>query len=193
MKHGILLLLPFLLTGCGHLNGLIDAGDQFGCGVAPGVRCATLSDNFERQERAFAEKARLVVADDEEFAGSDAPAAPAKAARHRQAARTEPASKAPAQPAAAKAETPAKAASLRRPAAKPPVYDERYPRAARTFLEPRRAAEVVMQLWVMPWVDEDGDFHAASRVWLKVKDARWQIERERSRATARAADPGDEE
>ncbi len=34
-------------------------------------------------------------------------------------------------------------------------------------------------------------FHAASRVWLKVKDARWQIERERSRATARAADPGD--
>lgn len=189
MKHGILLLLPVLLTGCGNLHGLIDAGDQFGCGVAPGVRCATLSENFERQERAFAENARLTVADDEEFAGGDAPAATGKRAKHRKTARTEATAKAPEKP-AAQAETPAKAAALRRPAAKSAVFDERYPRAARTFLEPRRAAEVVMQLWVMPWVDADGDFHAESRVWLKVKDARWQIERERSRATARAADPG---
>lgn len=189
MKHGILLLLPLLLAGCGHLNGLIDAGDQFGCGVAPGVRCATLSENFERQEKAFAESARLDVADDEEFAGGDAPAAPVKSVKHRKAARTEKPAKAPEPPAASKA----KPAALRRPASKAPVIDERYPRAARTFLEPRRAAEVVMQLWVMPWVDADGDFHAASRVWLKVKDARWQIERERSRATARAADPGDGE
>lgn len=48
-----------------------------------------------------------------------------------------------------------------------------------------------MALWVMPWVDADGDFHGASRIWLKVEDARWQLERERSRATASTPAPED--
>ncbi len=183
MKQLTILCLPLLLAGCGHLNGLLDAGDQFGCGVAPGVRCATLSENFERQERAFDRAERLEVADDEEFAAGDAPAASVKAA-------VQPSKAAPKTEAKAAATEEKPAAVRRRPTAVKSI-DERYPRAARTFTEPRRAAEVVMQLWVMPWVDSDGDFHAASRVWLKVKDARWQIERERSRATARAADPGD--
>ena len=65
------------------------------------------------------------------------------------------------------------------------------PKLKKTFHEPRRAAEVVMALWVMPWVDADGDFHGASRIWLKVEDARWQLERERSRATASTPAPED--
>ena len=65
MKRLMTLAGAFLLTGCTHLNGLIDAGDEFGCGVAPGVRCAALSENFERQERSFAREAEVAVAETE--------------------------------------------------------------------------------------------------------------------------------
>ena len=60
-----------LLTGCTHLNGFIDAGDEFGCGVAPGVRCAALSENFERQERAFAQEADVPVAEKDPVSPAD--------------------------------------------------------------------------------------------------------------------------
>lgn len=152
-----------LLTGCTHLNGLIDAGDEFGCGVAPGVRCAALSDNFDRQERAFAQEADVPVAEKEPEAPADGKSQ-AKALEKR---------------------------SAQKSAAKAIAFDEQYPKLKKTFHEPRRAAEVVMALWVMPWVDTDGDFHGASRLWLKVEDARWQLERERSRATTSTPAPED--
>ena len=152
-----------LLTGCTHLNGLIDAGDEFGCGASPGVRCAALSENFERQERAFAQESDVAVAEKE----SETPA---------------------------EGKTPAKSSEKRaaqKPAAKAIALDAQYPKLKKTFHEPRRAAEVVMALWVMPWVDTDGDFHGTSRIWLKVEDARWQLERERSRETASTPAPED--
>ena len=152
-----------LLTGCTHLNGLIDAGDEFGCGAAPGVRCAALSENFERQERAFAQGSDVAVAEKESET-------------------------------LAEGKTPAKSSEKRaaqKPAAKAIALDAQYPKLKKTFHEPRRAAEVVMALWVMPWVDTDGDFHGTSRIWLKVEDARWQLERERSRETASTPAPED--
>ena len=47
---------------------------------------------------------------------------------------------------------------------------------------PARAPEKVVMLWVLPWVDAEGDLHGDSRVWVRVKDALWRIERVRSRA-----------
>ena len=88
------------------------------------------------------------------------------------------------------AKSPAKQ-TARKTVAKAVALDDRYPKLKKTFHEPRRAAEVVMALWVMPWVDADGDFHGASRIWLKVEEARWQLERERSRATAETPAPED--
>ncbi len=87
--------------------------------------------------------------------------------------------------------TPPEQRPTKKPAAKAIALDAQYPKLKKTFHEPRRAAEVVMALWVMPWVDADGDFHGASRIWLKVEDARWQLERERSRATASTPAPED--
>lgn len=159
----LMLMAAAMLTGCTHLNGLIDAGDEFGCGVAPGVRCAALSDNFERQERAFERGAEVPVAEKAHAAAADGPSQ-ANASEKR---------------------------AVKNPAAKPLALDAQYPKLKKTFHEPRRAAEVVMALWVMPWVDTEGDFHGASRIWLKVEDARWQLERERSRATASTPAPED--
>lgn len=163
MKQWMTFAAAALLTGCTHLNGLIDAGDEFGCGASPGVRCAALSENFERQERAFAQGSDVAVAEKE----SETPA---------------------------EGKTPAKSSEKRaaqKPAAKAIALDAQYPKLKKTFHEPRRAAEVVMALWVMPWVDTDGDFHGTSRIWLKVEDAHWQLERERSRETASTPAPED--
>lgn len=164
MKKLILTAVVLLTAGCTHLNGLIDAGDEFGCGVAPGVRCAALSENFDRQERRFDENERVPVVTEEDAAASSK------------------------NPAAADAKT---TPAAKKPVAKAVALDAQYPRLKKTFHEPRRAAEVVMALWVMPWVDTDGDFHGASKIWLKVQDARWQIERERSRAVADTPAPED--
>ena len=133
-----------MLTGCAGLTGLIDAGDEFGCGVTPGVRCATLSQNHDAAEN------RIRIRETTELIAAD--------------------------PAATK--TPAKAKHARK-------TDAALARVAKTnrTREPARSSEEVMMLWVMPWVDTEGDFHAVSRVWVKVKEARWQIERERTRAT----------
>ena len=163
MKRLMTLAGALLLTGCTHLNGLIDAGDAFGCGVAPGVRCAALSENFERQERSFAREAEVAAAETETAAVETGKS---------------------------EAKSPAKQ-TARKTVAKAVALDDRYPKLKKTFHEPRRAAEVVMALWVMPWVDADGDFHGASRIWLKVEEARWQLERERSRATAETPAPED--
>ena len=163
MKRWMTFAAAALLTGCTHLNGLIDAGDEFGCGAAPGVRCAALSENFERQERAFARESDVAVTEKEPEAPTEGKSE-AKSSEKRAA---------------------------KKPAAKAIALDAQYPKLKKTFHEPRRAAEVVMALWVMPWVDADGDFHGASRIWLKVEDARWQLERERSRATASTPAPED--
>ena len=45
-----------------------------------------------------------------------------------------------------------------------------------------RVAERVMELWVLPWVDEDGDLNSEMRLWVRVRDARWGIERLRDAA-----------
>ena len=63
MKRLMTLAGALLLTGCTHLNGLIDAGEEFGCGVAPGVRCAALSEKFEPKERSIARKAEVAAAE----------------------------------------------------------------------------------------------------------------------------------
>ena len=39
-----------------------------------------------------------------------------------------------------------------------------------------------MELWVLPWVDEDGDLNSETRLWVRVRDARWGIERLRDAA-----------
>ena len=50
-----------------------------------------------------------------------------------------------------------------------------------------RAPERVLLLWVLPWVDERGDLHDASRVWMRVEDASWRIERVRTKRMRTAA------
>ena len=52
-----------------------------------------------------------------------------------------------------------------------------------------RAPERVLMLWILPWVDDDGDLHDASRVWMRVQDASWRIERVRNR-TINGTAPG---
>ena len=175
-------VLASLLAGCGNLTGLVNAHDEFGCGAPPGARCNTLSENFEKQEKDFHQADSLPV-DETSEAISSAPEADAKG---------EALVGKKLEKAAREAKTVAQKPVVRARATTGARHvDSRYRRIVDAFDDPLRASEVVMQLWVMPWVDSDGDFHAASRVWLKVKDARWQIERERSRAVADTPDPGE--
>ena len=45
-----------------------------------------------------------------------------------------------------------------------------------------RAPESLVMLWILPWVDSDGDLHGQNRVWVRVRDARWNVDRVRTRA-----------
>lgn len=68
-----------------------------------------------------------------------------------------------------------------------PRADFDYGKSAATISA--RAPERVFMLWVLPWVDDDGDMHDATRLWLRVEDASWRIERVRGR-TLGTATPG---
>lgn len=56
------------------------------------------------------------------------------------------------------------------------------PRPAVAATSAPRAPERLVMLWVLPWVDAEGDLHSQGRVWMRVRDAAWRIESVRSRA-----------
>ncbi len=191
------LLLPFLLAGCGNISGLIDAHDEFGCGVPGKANCATLSETYaaehaldEARSRAMAQEAlteRAVIAQE------DLPHGEKEEQGHQKAipnADSGAASKERAALAAGKVSglvreteglTMSAAHALARAQGKKTDARMRALGDKPKHL-PARAPEKVVMLWVLPWVDAQGDLHGDSRVWVRVKDALWRIERVRSRA-----------
>ena len=190
------LLLPFLLAGCGNISGLIDAHDEFGCGVPGKANCATLSETYaaehaldEARSRAKAQEAlteRAVFAqedlpnDEKEEQGlqKSKQAADSHALKER-AAHAE--RKASGLVRETEGLTMSAAHALARAQGKKPDARMRALGDKPKHL-PARAPEKVVMLWVLPWVDAEGDLHGDSRVWVRVKDALWRIERVRSRA-----------
>ena len=169
-----LTLLTFLsvaFTGCSSITGLVDASDKFGCPIENGVRCSSLSQTHGRLHEERRGKESLKVAPSK----TPPPVAPAEKIPLSEMPET--AGKPILQSVAAD-----KARSVN------PPKEEKTQETPGTFAKtpaPRhtsRVAERVMELWVLPWVDEDGDLNSEMRLWVRVRDARWGIERLRDAA-----------
>ncbi len=187
------------MTGCTNLTGLIDAHDQFGCGIPGKVNCATLSETYEEQ---LAKEAALEKEKDAALIESLAADSLGKSKGFEQgvaaAARFQKGGKkGPSRVREHEEVIDTTAAGGRETWKKREVNGRRINAAvaalkARPLQLPARAPERVVMLWVLPWVDNEGDLHSDSRVWVRVKDAGWRIERVRSRAMnapAPAIDP----
>lgn len=146
-----------LLTGCaGNLTGLVGAQEDFGCPASGGVNCTTVSATYEREHasEALASERRLTGAGPERQTtqGDVLEGDP----RIRVTESTEPL-----------------------PEGLKTTEAGAEPSAA---FNPSRAPERVVMLWILPWVDAEGDLHSDSRVWMRVRDASWRIESVRTRA-----------
>lgn len=174
--------LPLALSGCGGVSGLMNASDEFGCPIGSGVNCTTLTDTYIREEarKSAEEKAK---------ASSNAVIVTRPVSREVEAIRTldqsqqttKKSGNAANPDAATSTSSTASPVVLRRT-----VVDERVVlvnegRRFVTRLE-ARAPEEVLMVWVLPWIDATGDLHDASRVWIRVEDAKWRIEGIRTRA-----------
>lgn len=181
--------LPLVLSGCGGVTGLMNASDEFGCPIGSGVNCTTLTDTYNRED------ARK-IAEEKAKAASAAVVVTRPVSREIEDIRTLNKSR----------QTPLEGASTQassgdtsntkavndKKSSVPPiirrrtVVDERVVlvnegRRFVTRLE-ARAPEEVLMVWVLPWIDATGDLHDASRVWMRVEDAKWRIEGIRTRA-----------
>lgn len=147
-----------LLGGCTHLTGLIDAHDQFGCGLPDGVSCSNLTQTYERESRRMDAQTGETVTPTSDVHVPTAHSAQLHAPAGGDAPRMiEP--------------RVAALARDRRPALKADPVQLR-----------SRAPESLVMLWILPWVDSDGDLHGQNRVWVRVRDARWNVDRVRTRA-----------
>ena len=178
LRAAALVPLLALSAGCTNLTGLIDAHDEFGCGVPGKPNCSTLSETYAAEhaaeEAAASREARAMF----ESAASAGAKPDAKADAEARGKTDVGAAAAPAGPAAI-------SNSARRwmARARPRTVNEGLLRAQRMPQQlPARAPERVVMLWILPWVDAQGDLHSDSRVWVRVEDALWRIERVRSRA-----------
>ena len=186
------------LTACGNITGLMNAHDNFGCPAAGGVNCTTLSQTYEREAKNDDEQNRLTVirrAIDTEIqktqafnreANGVAPAmestekkttdiqAPTATIVETTTVRKIPVTVAPIE---TKRVVPEKRFNEARLATKP-----RHFQTSAGNLDRARSHERVVMLWVLPWVDDTGDLHEASRIWMRIEDAGWKIESVRTRA-----------
>ena len=158
-------MLP--LAGCGNISGLIDAHDEFGCGSPGRASCASLSETYAHERAAG--KGNF----------ENAPKAAAAKEAENTVAKTDESLKT-----AGVLETQGLTESAAQALARSQKKVDARMRAlkARAQTLPARAPEKVVMLWVLPWVDAEGDLHGDSRLWVRVKDALWRIERVRSRA-----------
>ncbi len=191
-------LFALSFTGCKALTGLIDAADEFGCPLGKGTNCTTLTATHEKVTQELDEKKKdesLRVAPPEKKekdlheANSSQKAVPSEEVLK-----------------VSKAGPLEKDASIANPQTKPcypshadkPISPNSF--ATESLAKERSASlgrlnhgvkarmpERVMFLWVLPWVDTDGDLHGESRLWVKVRDARWGVEKLRLDAMNRGA------
>ena len=168
----LLSLLGIAFTGCSSITGLVDASDQFGCPVENGVRCTSLSQTHERlhEERRGKERIRVTASVE-----------PSRIAPLEKNPSDE-TSKAATNRSFASASVDKTTQAVNPPKAEmtegTPSAFHKAPATRHTS----RVAERVMELWVLPWVDEDGDLNSEMRLWVRVRDARWGIERLRDAA-----------
>lgn len=169
----ILGLFSCILAGCSSITGLVDASDQFGCPIEGGVRCTSLSQTHERLHAGAGEVPRV----QEAFLSDTLK----KGARQMPQGTIDPAPIAPL-PQGNEAEAikgaGAPARELLYPENQGKGHDLKEEKAS-------RLSEKVMVLWVLPWVDEDGDLVSDSRLWVRVRDARWGLESLRDAAMRR--------
>ena len=192
-------LFGFSLTGCTALTGLIDAADDFGCPMGKGTNCTTLTATHKKVTKEL---------DDKKSEGSLKVAPPVK--------KEEVASNLSNEPQATSLEKDGskeqKAVSQNKELDKWAGKFEKHiqepanqsaissPVGRKGFAKAdnishwrnangakARMPERVMFLWVLPWVDTDGDLHGESRLWVKVRDAKWGVEKLRLEAMNRGA------
>ncbi len=189
-------LFALSFTGCKALTGLIDAADEFGCPLGKGTNCTTLTATHEKVTQELDEKKKdesLKVAPsvkkekDLHEASSSQKAAPSEEVLRVSKATSLDASKALSQ---TKPRYPTNADKPISPNSFLTESLAKEKSAALTRLShgvKARMPERVMFLWVLPWVDTDGDLHGESRLWVKVRDARWGVEKLRLDAMNRGA------
>ena len=192
-------LFGFSLTGCTALTGLIDAADDFGCPMGKGTNCTTLTATHKKVTKELDEKKSedsLKVAppvkkeDIAPQASSESKAASLEndGSKEQKAVSSEKdAPKAISDVETrlrAQAHKPLASNSLGR---KGLVNGNGNSHWQNTNGAKARMPERVMFLWVLPWVDTDGDLHGESRLWVKVRDAKWGVEKLRLEAMNRGA------
>lgn len=168
----LLSLLGIAFTGCSSITGLVDASDQFGCPVENGVRCTSLSQTHERlhEERRSKERIRVTASVE-----------PSRIAPLEKNPSDE-TSKAATNRSFASASVDKTTQAVNPPKAEMTEGTPSTFHKAPVTRHTSRVAERVMELWVLPWVDEDGDLNSEMRLWVRVRDARWGIERLRDAA-----------
>lgn len=172
VRFTLLTLLSVAFTGCSSITGLVDASDKFGCPIENGVRCSSLSQTHERLHEERRGKESLKVAP----SAATPSVAPAEKSPLSETPETavKPVSQSVAENPAPRSGDPPKEEKIQEtPNPKPESPAMRHT---------SRVAERVMELWVLPWVDEDGDLNSEMRLWVRVRDARWGIERLRDAA-----------
>lgn len=186
MHRLMLTALPLLLAGCHNLTGLMDAADEFGCPLGAGVSCSTISDTYgrlEKEKKAEQERKNTALAglaalpQEREEQPDDAPVPsdkPDKADKDKKSALS--------------GEKGRKAQGKAVPGGK--RIEKRMARLNEA-LYPSRAREQVVQIRVLPWVDESGDLHGAQSLWMRVADAHWRVEHLRQRVIDRALSDAD--
>ena len=164
VRFTLLTFLSFAVSGCSSITGLVDASDKFGCPIENGVRCSSLSQTHERlhEERRGKESLKVAPSAAEKSPLSETPETAVK-----------PVSQSVAADQARSGNPPKEEKTQETPNPKPESPAMRHT---------SRVAERVMELWVLPWVDEDGDLNSETRLWVRVRDARWGIERLRDAA-----------
>ncbi len=207
------------LNGCSSLTGLIDAADEFGCPMGSGVNCTTLSKTHERLTRELdqKEKERLFRGTasssmPESSNSGNLSEEPPKGEKPSSVADKSPSNDREDGIGHPKAKSQATAfpiesleAQLEEPKNFTPLEGKSnsqvrisskaskgksFPASSRTQKRNSRINEKVLLLWVLPWVDTDGDLHGESELWVRVRDARWGIERLRLDAMRRGPREG---
>lgn len=150
------LVLAAALSGCagGNLTGLVGAREDFGCPASGGVNCTTVSATYEREHADETQdgKRSLTSVPDQAAQSGSQPTADPRIRVTTEAAEQTP---------SALLKAPLNSESMRMHS---------------------RLPERVVMLWILPWVDEAGDLHSDSRLWMRVRDAAWRIESVRTRA-----------
>ena len=199
------------LSACSSLTGLIDAADEFGCPRGSGVNCTTLTETHARITEELDKKEEQLLTVAPESNGTRSVSNQKEGVSNSQALSLSdkglPSSLTEGSPNHSNAKTNATPfplesleVGLEAPKNFTPLEGNRnhtqknYSKALKgksfhassnTTKRNSRIEEKVLLLWILPWVDTDGDLHGESRLWVRVRDARWGIEKLRREAMRR--------